>query len=152
VRYLDAAGREHELRARAVVAAAHAVETPRLLLLSANGTFPEGLANSSGLVGKGLMSHPTWLVFGTFDERVNAYKGMQMGHVMVQASLAPDARRGCARGFILLSYMMTPVTYANLSGSFYGPDLKDFLYDYAHTAGWGAHAEGLSCNDNAVTL
>src|SRR5262249_9782049 len=61
-------------------------------------------------------------------------------------------KRGCARGFILVSYMMTPVTYANLSGSFFGAELKDFLYDYAHTAAWWAHAEGLPCDDNAVTL
>jgi choline dehydrogenase-like flavoprotein len=152
VRYLDGAGREHELHARLVVLAAHAIETPRLLLLSANATFPDGLANSSGTVGKGLMSHPTWQVFGTFDEPVNAFKGMQMGHVMVQDYLAPDPKRGCARGFILVSYMMTPVTYANLSGSFFGVELKDFLYDYAHTAAWWAHAEGLPCDANAVTL
>ena len=152
VHYLDASGRGHAVRARAVVLAAHALETPRLLLLSANGTFPDGLANSSGKVGQGLMSHPTWQVFGTFDEPVNAFKGMQMGHVMVQDYLAADPRRGCARGFILLSYMMTPLTYANLSGSFYGAELKDFLYDYAHTAAWWAHAEGLPCDHNAVTL
>jgi choline dehydrogenase-like flavoprotein len=150
--YLDAAGREHELRARLVVLSAHAVETPRLLLLSANATFPDGLANSSGMVGKGLMSHPTWQVFGTFDEVVNAYKGMQMGHVMVQDYLAADARRDFARGFVLISYMMTPITYANLSGSFYGPELKDFLYDYTHTAAWWAHAEGERSDANAVTL
>jgi choline dehydrogenase-like flavoprotein len=152
VHYLDAEGRGHELPARLVVLSAHAVETPRLLLLSASGTFPDGLANSSGLVGKGLMSHPTWQVFGTFDEPVNAYKGMQMGHLLVQDYLAPDPKRGCARGFVLISYMMTPVTYANLSGSFHGPELKDFLYDYAHTAAWWAHAEGLPSDANAVTL
>src|SRR5262245_39665336 len=152
VRFFDAEGREHALSARLVILAAHAIETPRLLLFSANATFPNGLANSSGKVGKSLMSHPTWQVFGTFDEPVNAFKGMQMGHVMVQDYLAPDPRRGCARGFILVSYMMTPVTYANLSGSFFGTELKDFLYDYAHTAAWWAHAEGLPCEDNAVTL
>jgi choline dehydrogenase-like flavoprotein len=150
--YFDGTGREQEVRARLVVLTAHAVETPRLLLLSANGTFPQGLANSSGLVGKGLMSHPTWQVFGTFDERVNAFKGMQMGHVMVQDYHASDPKRGCARGFILLSYMMTPVTYANLAGPIFGMELKDFLYDYAHTAAWWAHAEGLPCDDNAVIL
>jgi choline dehydrogenase-like flavoprotein len=152
VNYIDTRGREQELAARVVVLAAHAIETPRLLFLSRNGTFPNGLANSSGKVGQGLMSHPTWQVFGTFREPVNAFKGMQMGHVMVHDDLAPDPRRGCARGFILLSYMMTPITYANLSGSFYGADLKDFLYDYARTAAWWAHAEGLPCDDNAVSL
>ena len=150
--YLDSAQREHELNAKLVVGATHAIETPRLLLLSANNTFPNGLANSSGCVGKFLMSHPTWQVFGTFDEPVNAFKGMQMGHVMVQDYYEPDASRGCARGFILLSYMMTPITYANLSGSFYGAEFKEFLHEYSHTAAWWAHAEGLPDERNTVML
>ena len=48
--------------------------------------------------------------------------------------------------------MMTPVTYANLSGSFYGAEFKDFLHDYSHTAAWWAHAEGLPDERNTVTL
>jgi choline dehydrogenase-like flavoprotein len=153
VEYLDATGNEHRLDARLIVLAAHAIESPRLLLLSACSAFPDGLANSSGTVGRGLMSHPTWQVFGTFDDPINAYKGMQMGHVMVQDYYKPDpARNGCARGFVLISYMMTPITYANLSGSFYGPELKQFLQDYACTAAWWAHAEGLPDDRNTVTL
>ena len=124
-------GAEHRVDGRVVVLAAHAIETPRLLLLSGRGGSRDGLANSSGLVGRSFMSHPTWQVFGTFDEPVNAFKGMQMGHVMVQDYYAPRCRRAVStRGFILLSYMMTPVTYANLSGSFFGTELKDFLHDY----------------------
>jgi choline dehydrogenase-like flavoprotein len=152
VAYLDAQRKEHRVSAKLVVLAAHALETPRLLLLSAEATFPDGLANSSGCVGKYLMSHPTWQVFGTFDEPINAFKGMQMGHVMVQDHYKPDRRNGYARGYILLSYMMTPITYANLSGTFYGSELKDFLHDYAHTAAWWAHAEGLPHAHNTVTL
>jgi choline dehydrogenase-like flavoprotein len=153
VEYLDAQGREHRVDARAVILTAHAIETPRLLLLSACSTFPQGLANSSGVVGRFVMSHPTWQVFGTFDEPINAFKGMQMGHVMVQDYYRPDpAHHGYARGFILISYMMTPITYANLSGSFYGPELKRFLHDYPRTAAWWAHAEGLAHADNRVTL
>jgi choline dehydrogenase-like flavoprotein len=152
VDYLDAAGREQRVLARIVVVAAHAVETPRLLLLSANGRYPQGLANSSGQVGRRFMSHPTWQVFGTFDDPINAYKGMQMGHVMVQDYYAPNARHGYARGFVLLSYMMPPITYANLSGAFFGAELKQFLFDYTHTAAWWAHAEGLPDERNTVTL
>jgi choline dehydrogenase-like flavoprotein len=152
VSYLDASRKEHAIQARRVVLAAHAVETPRLLLLSTDEAFPNGLANSSGCVGRYLMSHPTWQVFGTFDEPINAFKGMQMGHVMVQDYYRPDSRNGYARGYILLSYMMTPVTYANLSGTFYGTELKDFLHDYAHTAAWWAHAEGLPYAHNTITL
>ena len=152
VEYLDGQRREHRITARVVVLAAHAIETPRLLLLSAHRAFPEGLANSSGLVGKNFMSHPTWQVFGTFDEPVNAFKGMQMGHVMVQDYSRPDSRIGYARGFILLSYMMTPITFGNLSGLMFGQELKDFLHEYTHTAAWWAHAEGLPDERNAITL
>jgi choline dehydrogenase-like flavoprotein len=152
VSYFDSNQREHRLNAKLVVLATHAIETPRLLLQSANSTFPDGLANSSGYVGKYLMSHPTWQVFGTFNEPVNAFKGMQMGHVMVQDFYKPDPRNSYARGFILLSYMMTPITYANLSGTFHGAEYKEFLHDYAHTAAWWAHAEGLPHQHNTVTL
>ena len=49
---------EHRLSAPIVIIAAGAVETPRLLLLSASRDFPDGLANKSGLVGNYFMSHP----------------------------------------------------------------------------------------------
>jgi choline dehydrogenase-like flavoprotein len=75
-----------------------------------------------------------------------------MGHVMVQEYYRPDARKGYARGFILLSYMMTPITFGNLSGLMFGQELKDFLHQYAYTAAWWAHAEGLPDERNAITL
>ncbi|MEN9676297.1 MAG: hypothetical protein RIS76_2193 [Verrucomicrobiota bacterium] len=152
VEYLDSLRREHRVEARVIVLTAHAVETPRLLLMSAGKACPDGLGNSSGMVGRNFMSHPTWQVFGTFDEPVNAYKGLQMGHVMVQDYYRPDARNDYARGFILLSYMMTPVTFGNLSGLMFGQELKDFLHEYAHTAAWWAHAEGLPDVRNTVAL
>src|SRR3546814_20231257 len=43
-------------RAKNVVVAGYAIETPRLLLNSANSEFPDGLANSSGLVEIGRAS------------------------------------------------------------------------------------------------
>ena len=48
-------GRWRFQHARRVVVAGYAIETPRLLLNSATERFPDGLANSSGLVGKNLM-------------------------------------------------------------------------------------------------
>jgi choline dehydrogenase-like flavoprotein len=152
VDYLDANRNEYRINAKLIVLAAHALETPRLLLLSANNTFPNGLANSSGLVGKSFMSHPTWQVFGAFDEPIHAFKGMQMGHVMVQDFYKPGKRNGYARGYILISYMMTPITFGNLSGLSYGAEYKQQLLEYAHTAAWWAHAEGLPDERNTVTL
>lgn len=53
--YSDKDGVEHEQRARIIVVACSAIETPRLLLNSHSSRFPNGLANSSGLVGRNLM-------------------------------------------------------------------------------------------------
>lgn len=151
--YMDADRNEHRLEAKLVILAAHAVETPRLLLMSSDsGSFKNGLGNTSGMVGKNFMSHPTWQVFGTFDQPVNAFKGMQMGHVMVQDYYKPNPTNSYARGFILVSYMMTPATFGLLSGLSYGQELKDQIHQYAHTAAWWAHAESLPDERNTVTL
>jgi choline dehydrogenase-like flavoprotein len=56
VLYIDRkTGREHRATARVVVLSASACETVRILLNSKSGSFPQGLANSSGLVGKYIM-------------------------------------------------------------------------------------------------
>ena len=53
VSYVDTGDRrEYAVRARIVVLAASACETARLLLNSTSGRFPDGLANSSGVVGR----------------------------------------------------------------------------------------------------
>jgi choline dehydrogenase-like flavoprotein len=49
--------RTREVRARVVVLCASAIESARLLLASATPQHPEGLANSSGAVGRYLMDH-----------------------------------------------------------------------------------------------
>jgi choline dehydrogenase-like flavoprotein len=73
--YYDAAGVEHFQPAEVVIVACNGVGTPRILLNSASGRFPNGLANSSGLVGKNLMFHPYARIFGYFDEALDGYKG-----------------------------------------------------------------------------
>jgi choline dehydrogenase-like flavoprotein len=65
--YFDADGGLHEQKARIVVVACNGIGTPRLLLNSKSSRFPNGLANSSGLVGKGLMAHPSSSVVGEFE-------------------------------------------------------------------------------------
>ncbi|MEP6764740.1 MAG: GMC family oxidoreductase [Gemmatimonadaceae bacterium] len=56
VHYIDKMTRtDHHVTAKVVVLAASAAETSRILLNSKSTMFPNGLANSSGLVGKYLM-------------------------------------------------------------------------------------------------
>ncbi|WP_410216632.1 GMC oxidoreductase [Paracoccus sp. (in: a-proteobacteria)] len=50
-------GRERRLQARTYVLAAGGLGSPRLLMASASEAWPQGCANSSGLVGRGLMFH-----------------------------------------------------------------------------------------------
>jgi len=63
--------------AKVFVVAAHAIETPKLLLMSKNGgRTPNGVANSSsGLVGKNLMDHPLYLAWALMPNQVFGYRG-----------------------------------------------------------------------------
>ena len=60
---------------RAYVIAAHAIETPRLLLHSRSQQNPAGLANRSGQVGRNLMDHPIQLSWALAAEPVWPYRG-----------------------------------------------------------------------------
>jgi choline dehydrogenase-like flavoprotein len=67
--YVTPDGEEHRQEAREFVLAAGGIEIPRLLLLSANEDHPDGLANSSGAVGRYFMDHLFAGAGGTLDER-----------------------------------------------------------------------------------
>jgi choline dehydrogenase-like flavoprotein len=69
--YFDAKRKERRLRAKAVVVCANGAETPRLLLLSKSARFPQGLANSSGLVGRRYMAHLATMMQGFHPFRPN---------------------------------------------------------------------------------
>ena len=58
-----------------MVVAGYAIETPRLLLNSSSSRFPDGLANSSGLVGKNLMAQSNQAVWGVSKDEIRWYKG-----------------------------------------------------------------------------
>src|SRR5919205_248245 len=66
--YYDPQGVERFQPAHVVILAANGIGTPRLLLNSASSRFPNGLANSSGLVGRNLMFHPYAQVYGYVAE------------------------------------------------------------------------------------
>lgn len=63
------------LRARIVVLACNAIETPRLLLASRSATLPQGVANRSDQVGRNLMDHPIQLSWALSKNPLYPYRG-----------------------------------------------------------------------------
>ncbi len=98
VEWLDRAGALHRHTADVVLLAANAVGTARLLLASADARCPDGLANSSGLVGRRLMLHPLSTVAGRFDEPLRGWRA-QNGALLQSLQFAgSQSERGFVRG------------------------------------------------------
>jgi choline dehydrogenase-like flavoprotein len=93
VLYFDADGKQRGQKAKAVVLAANGAETPRLLLESASAAHPDGLANSSGFVGRNLMFNGHSLANGVFEEQLNDYKSIQVTRI-VHDYYESDPKRG----------------------------------------------------------
>jgi choline dehydrogenase-like flavoprotein len=70
-----------------------------LLLNSASDSHPDGLANSSGLVGKNLMFHLFAMVSGVFPENMSTWRGALGNFAMSQEFYETDASRGFVRGY-----------------------------------------------------
>ena len=76
--YADQSGAMQRQKARVVAVAGNSIESPRLLLNSASTMFPDGLANSSGQVGRNYMRHMTGSVYAAFEKSVHMYRGTTM--------------------------------------------------------------------------
>ncbi len=96
--YLDRNGRERRQLAQAIIVCCNGVGTPRILLASKSAKFPDGLANSSGLVGKNLMLHPYCAVVGHFDECLDSWLGPAGQPIQSMQFYETDPRRGFVRG------------------------------------------------------
>jgi gluconate 2-dehydrogenase alpha chain len=76
VAYYGPDGSENTIEAEIVILAPFIYDIVRLSLLSKTAKFPNGLANSSGHLGKHMMAHISSRVFATFDDRyVNIFMG-----------------------------------------------------------------------------
>jgi choline dehydrogenase-like flavoprotein len=75
VRFKRWDGSEGRATGKVFVMAAHAIETPRLLLNSISEATPSGVANSSDQVGRNLMDHPTQLSWALANDPVYPYRG-----------------------------------------------------------------------------
>ena len=150
--YADAEGKQQRQRARVVCVAGNSIESPRLLLNSASGRFPHGLANSSGLVGRNYMRHMTGSVFGIFERPVNMYRGTTMAGIITDESVN-DPARGFVGGYEMETIAVgLPFLAAFLKPGAWGRDYAGALDQYDHMAGMWLVGEDMPRATNAITL
>jgi choline dehydrogenase-like flavoprotein len=150
--YADASGTLQRQRARAVCVAGNSIETPRLLLNSSSSLFPDGLANSSGQVGRNYMRHMTGSLYATFEEPVHMYRGTTMAGI-----ISDESRHDTSRGFVGGYEMETlslglPFMAAFLDPGAWGSKFTGAMDQYAHMAGMWLVGEDMPRESNAVTL
>ncbi len=77
VHYFDPNKGTHRVTGQTFVLAANAIETPKLLFISASDKYPNGLANSSDMLGRHLMDHPSTSIDFDADEDLWLGRGPQ---------------------------------------------------------------------------
>ena len=153
-------GELKEQRAKVVVLACNGVGTARLLLNSKSASFPNGLANSSGLVGKCLMHHPVGSVVGIFEQDLDEEPGGPRGSTMLsQEFYETNPDHDFIRGYDLqvLAYTDAPLPAA--IGSLVGQKIAwgeshhdEFKERFGHMISITIMTEDLPEEHNMVTL
>ena len=161
--YFDEKRNVHLQKAKAVIVCANGAETPRLLLLSANKQFPDGLANSSGLVGKYLMLNSGPSAMGVFEHPLNDYKGFAVSRILHDFyELDPQKVGFCGGGGLDARFDLTPIGFA-LTGydtgglppgtPKWGKEFKKALaHNYTRTAEIVCHGTSLPVESNSFSL
>ena len=150
--YADQDGNQVRQKARAVCVAGNSIETPRLLLNSANAKNPDGLANSSGQVGRNYMRHMTGSVYATFDKPVNMYRGTTMAGIITDES-GNDPSRGFVGGYEMETLSIgLPFMGAFLNPGAWGRDFAAAMDQYDHMAGMWLVGEDMPQESNRITL
>ena len=139
-------------KARAVAVAGNVVETTRLLLNSRSNRFPNGLANSSGLIGRNYMRHFTIQVMGVMPGKVNFHRQAHLAGV-VRDERPHKPERGFAGGFLISVVPFTPEILAkNMLIGGWGRELTGVLDKYDQLAGLLMTGEDPPQLSNGITL
>jgi gluconate 2-dehydrogenase alpha chain len=165
VSYYGPDGSDNNISAELVILTPFVYDNTRLLLLSKSEKFPNGLANSSGQVGKHVMAHIMARVCVTFDERyVNIFMGPSAQKHSLDDFNADNFDHG-GLGFIRGSQMS--IDTVNLQGgpigattmspppgiARYGAPYRDFLAQYfVRHASIVAQTENLAYPDQMIDL
>jgi choline dehydrogenase-like flavoprotein len=158
VSWLDRDGVEHQLKTNAVVLCANGIGTPRLLQMSTSPSHPDGLGNSSGLVGKNLMLHPNSSVTGYYDDDLESYLGPagQLIHSMEFYDTRPqhDFVRGIKMMILPTPGPLNAIETYRAKGfdDVWGEPIHDIVNRHGNGILWCANTEDLPEETNTVTL
>ena len=159
VLYYDPEGQERAQKAKAVILSANGAETTRLLLMSASEGHPDGLANSSGFVGRNIMFNGHSLAHAVFEQPLNEFKGVQVTRIVHDFYEADPARGYYGGGGIDARALdaMGPIAFA-LSGQRpgtprWGAAFKNTLaHDFTRRLSVLCSTTSLPQDSNNVTL
>ncbi len=155
VAYFDREQRERFQKAKAVVVCANGAETPRLLLNSANAKFPDGLANSSGLVGKYLMFNSGSIAGAVFEHPLNEFKSVQCTRI-VHDFYDSDPKRGFYGGGGIDARIdpapLGTILFDMPADWAFGAPLKQALRDFPRTMLSMSHTTSLALERNSVSI
>ncbi|MGH7502203.1 MAG: GMC family oxidoreductase [Longimicrobiales bacterium] len=157
VLYWDATGTELRQRALAVILSANGAETPRLLLMSESTRFPDGLANSSGKVGKYLMWNGQASAFGRFPRATNEYKSVQVTRIVHDFYDTDPARGFYGGGGLDARMSFGPILFSLLAlppdAPRWGAGYKQALRDtFTHAVEIACHTTSLALETNTISL
>lgn len=155
VHYFDFKGADRFQKARAVIVSANGAETPRLLLMSANSRFPQGLANSSSLVGKYLMFNTTSRTRAVFEHELNEHKSVQVTRVLHDFYDADPKRGFYGGGGMDARIGPQPVIWAQRltrETPSWGAEFKARLAEFPRSMIISAHGTSLPVESNSVSL
>lgn len=155
--YFDLDGNQQAQAAKAVVLCANGAETPRTLLMSESSRFPNGLANSSGKVGKYLMGNGQVHAYAQFDKPLNEYKSVQVTRVIHDYYNSDPSRGFYGGGGFDARFQFNPISFARNGlppdAPKWGSDYKRMLGEYFnYTIDVNGHTTVVPVESNNLTL
>jgi choline dehydrogenase-like flavoprotein len=130
VLYIDAEGREVEQRASVVILCLGAIESARLMWQSTSRYFPDGLANSSGQLGRNATFHEYVFAVGLFDEPLDGWVGNYISGGSFEFYETDESRGFINGGFIGASMTGQPINWIMPGRPTWGQAAKDADRDY----------------------
>jgi choline dehydrogenase-like flavoprotein len=157
--YYDVDRVEHFQRAKAVIVSANGAETPRLLLMSKSNLFPDGLANSSGIVGKYLMFNGNASTTAVFEKPLNEWKSVMVTRMLWDYYDSDPARGFYGGGGIDARYWGGYPLFFGGGGFLppgsptWGKEFKQLLnHNYSRTMNADCHSTSLPVATNRIEL